>query len=50
MNCTSLNKAIQANDWTYVGEGNQNLVVRYTGSDESFVSNIGPIWEQQQMF
>lgn len=33
-----LSRASQAKDWTYVGEGNQNLVVRYVGSEKAFVS------------
>lgn len=38
MNYPPLNKEHQANDWIYVGEGNQNLVVRYVGSEKAFVS------------
>ncbi|GAN04270.1 inositol-pentakisphosphate 2-kinase isoform X2 [Mucor ambiguus] len=35
-----LNKAWQANNWAYVGEGNQNLVVRYIGSDKTFIGKV----------
>lgn len=34
----SLSSADDVIDWVYVGEGNQNLVVRYIGKDPFFVS------------
>ncbi|KAL9538619.1 hypothetical protein MBANPS3_010795 [Mucor bainieri] len=40
MNPSPLTKACQANDWIYVGEGNQNLVVRYMGSDKAFIGKV----------
>ncbi|KAK4511543.1 uncharacterized protein ATC70_012758 [Mucor velutinosus] len=40
MKFPSLNKERQANDWSYVGEGNQNLVVRYVGSDRAFIGKV----------
>ncbi|CAO3647303.1 unnamed protein product [Mucor fragilis] len=35
-----LSRASQAKDWTYVGEGNQNLVVRYVGSEKAFIGKV----------
>ncbi|KAI8645260.1 inositol-pentakisphosphate 2-kinase [Parasitella parasitica] len=40
MNYPPLHNEIQADDWTYVGEGNQNLVVKYTGLSEAFSGKV----------